>query len=208
MVLSSNVFTTTSSFLLDGEARRLHIVAELRNDSSVVMDIGKVTFYFYDASGKVVCKRWSYAFDDILYAGSITVAKETVPSLMYWTDETKNFPEDWATYEITLSAEPYQPVEGQARPVDVTVQDVEVSATESGGLLATGTVVNTSQETAKNVKPYVILYASDGTILNADRASSISELQPGQSEPFDIKFSAQEPVDYDHYVVKAYAEKF
>ena len=184
------------------------MVAELRNDSSVVMNIGKVRFYFYDASGQVVCKRWSYAFDDILYPGSIKVVKETVPSFMYWTDETKNFPEDWATYEITLSAEPYQPVEGQARPVDVTVQDVEVTVTITGGLDVTGNVFNSSQETVKQVTPYAILYASDGTILNALSQLLSIELQPGQGEPFEIKFSAQEPVDYDHYVVKAYAEKF
>ena len=60
----------------------------------------------------------------------------------------------------------------------------------------------------KNVKPYVILYASDGTILNADRALGISELQPGESQNFECLFLAGEPIDYDHYVVKAYAEKF
>jgi len=208
VVLSSNVFTTTSSILLDGESRRLHIVAELMNNSPSTMEIEKVYIHFYNASGQVACQRWAYAFDDIIPPGGITAIEETVPSGLYWDDETNDFPEQWASYEITLSTQPYEPAEGRARPVNVTVQDVKVSITESGGLLVTGTVVNMDQETAKHITPYIILYASDGTMLNADRDILTVELQPGQSGPFEIRFSAGEPVDYDHYIVKAYAENF
>ena len=180
--------------------------AELRNDSSVDMDLGHIYFHFYNASGEVVCKRWSYAFDDILPPGGITAVEDIVPSQMYWGDsETNDFPEDWVRYEITINA---QPASGTRKPVEVTIQNVEVTVTSTGGLEVTGSVFNSSQETVKNVKPYVILYASDGTILNADRALIISELQPGESQNFESRFLAGEPIDYDHYVVKAYAEKF
>ena len=204
-VLSSNVFTRTSSILLDGESRRLHIVAELRNDSNVDMDLGHIYFHFYNASGEVVCKRWAYAFDDILPLGGTTVVEETVPSQIYWDSETNDFPDDWVRYEITINA---QPASGTRKPVEVTIQNVEVTVTSTGGLEVTGSVLNSSQETVKNVKPYVILYASDGTILNADRASGISELQSGESQNFECRILADEPIDYAHYVVRAYAEKF
>jgi hypothetical protein len=182
------------------------MVAELRNDSSVDMELDKVFFYFYDASDEVVCKRWTYAYDDVLPPGGITIAKETVPSQMYWDNETNNFPEDWARYEITVSAEPYQPAEWKAKPVEVTIQNVEVTVTSTGGLLVTGSMLNSSQETATDITPYAILYASDGTILNAGRDYIYEDLQPGQSSDFEISFSSNEPIDYDHYIVKAYAE--
>jgi hypothetical protein len=202
VVLSSNVFNTTSSILLDGESRRLHMVAELRNDSSVYMEIDKVSFHFYNASGAVVCKRWAYAFDDILPPGGITAVAETVPSQIYWDSETNDFPEDWTTYEINISAQTTD-----EKPVEVTIQNVEVTVDPGGLLKVTGSVLNTSQETAKYIKPYAIFYVSDGTILNTDQAlGSINELKPGESQDFEIWFLSGEPVDYDHYIVKAYAE--
>lgn len=182
------------------------MVAELRNDSSVDMEYIEVFFYFYDASDEVVCKRWTYAYDDILPPGGITVATETVPSQMYWDNETNDFPEYWARYEVTVSAEPYQPAEGKAKPVEVTVQNIEVMVTSTGGLEVTGSVLNTSQETATDVTPYAILYDSSGRILNTDKAYISEDLQPGQSLDFKISFSSDEPVDYDHYLVKVYAE--
>jgi hypothetical protein len=207
VVLSSNVFTTVSStFLIDGEDRRLNMVAELRNDSSVDMELDEVFFYFYDTSGGVVCKRWTYAYDDVLPPGGITVARETVPSQMYWNNETNDFPEDWANYEVAVSAEPYQPAEGEAGPIEVTVQNVAVTVTSSGGLEVTGSMLNTGQKTATDITPYAILYDSGGEILNADNGYISDDLQPGQSLDFEISFSYNEPIDYDHYIVKAYAE--
>lgn len=200
VVLSSNVFTTTSSILLDGESRRLHMVAELKNDSSVYMEIDTVSFYFYNASGEVVCKRWASAFDDILPPGGITAVKETVPSQIYWTSETNYFPDDWETYEITVSAQPTD-----RKPAEVTIQNVGVTVEPSGLLKMIGSVLNTNQESAKYVNPYAILYTSDGTILNTSLAmGSINELKPGESMDFEIWFLSGEPVDYDHYIVKAY----
>jgi len=182
------------------------MVAELRNDSSVDMELDEVFFYFYDASGGVVCKRWTYAYDDVLPPGGITVATETVPSQMYWDNETNYFPEDWVRYEIAVSAEPYQPAEGKAEPIEVTVQNVAVTVTSSGGLLVTGSMLNTSQKTATDITPYAILYDSGWKILNADSSYISDDLQPGQSLDFEISFSSNEPIDYDHYLVKAYAE--
>jgi hypothetical protein len=178
------------------------MVAELRNDSSVYMEIDKVRFYFYNASGEVVCKRWAYAYDDILPPGGITAVEETVPSQIYWTSETNDFPEDWTTYEITISAQPTD-----KKPTEVTIQNVEVTVDPGGLHKFTGSVLNTNQETVKYVTPYAILYTSDGKILNADQAlGTISELKPGESQDFEIWFLSGEPVDYDHYIVKAYAE--
>jgi hypothetical protein len=175
------------------------MVAELRNDSSVYMEIDTVHFYFYNASGEVVCKRWAYAFDDVLPPGGITAVEETVPSQMYWTSETNDFPEDWATYEITISAQPTD-----KKPVEVTIQNVGVTVDPGGLLKVTGTVLNSNQESVKYVSPYAILYASDGTILNASLAmGSINELGPGESADFEVWFLSGEPVDYDHYIVKA-----
>ena len=202
-VVSSSVFTRVSSILLDGESRRLTIVAELRNDSSVNMDLEHIYFYFYNASDEVVCTRWAYAFDDILPPGGMTVVEETIPSQIYWKNETNDFPEDWVRYEIIVNA---QPAPETKEPIEVTIQNVEVTATNTGGLRVTGNVLNNSQDMVKNVKPYVILYSSDGTILNTEEALSISELGPGESQNFEITFLVDEPIDYDHYVVKAYAE--
>jgi hypothetical protein len=126
---------------------------------------------------------------------------------MYWTNETNYFPEDWVRYEIDVSGfEPYQPEEGEVVPIEVTIQNVAVTVTSSGGLSVTGSILNNSQKTATDITPYAILYDSGGKILNADDDYISDDLKPGQSLDFEIYFSSSEPIDYDHYVVKVYAE--
>jgi hypothetical protein len=204
ILVSSNAFTTTSSMLLDGESRRLHIVGELRNDSSTLRSAGKIKITIYDAAGNVVGRRSDYAFDDVIRPGRTTAFDEEVPSMLYWSDETGGYPQGWATYDITLS--PRDPYSTEGPPLDVTVHDVQVSIGEYDWLYIRGTVRNDDSRPQKwSGDVYAILYDQEDKILNAS-IDSFDELQPGQSTEFEIKFYDDEPIGYSRYLVQAYAE--
>jgi hypothetical protein len=204
-LVSTNAFTTTSSILIDGESRRMHVVGEIRNDSSTPRSAGEITITIYDASDNVIGTRWNYAFDDIIMPGRTTGFSLEYPSLIYTSGETNDFPEGWTRYEVTLS--PRDPYEWEEMPVDITVENVQVS---TDGLHVTGNAVNSSSKTVGvyDVKAYVIYRRADGSILNAKQASALNAnpLAPGGSVPFDIMFSSGEQVDFSTYIVQAYAE--
>ena len=204
-LVSSNAFTRTMGITIDGEDRELTVVGELRNDSPSDRSAGEITIRFYDAADQMLGVRKTYAFDDIIRAGRTTAFHESLPSLLYFSDETNDYPDGWTRYEITLS--PHDPSEYEDKPVDITVESVQVA---DGGLHVTGNAVNASSKTvsAYGVTAYVIYRREDGSILNAgqDYGLNANPLAPGQSVPFDITFLSGEPVDFSSYVVQAYAE--
>jgi hypothetical protein len=201
-LVSTNSWTATSTFLIDGESRRVIVVGELRNDSPTDRSVG-VTIRFYDGAGQQVGIRKADPFDGMLGPGRTTAFNEDFPSLIYYEGETNDYPEGWTRYEITVSS---QDASGYpALPVDMTVENVQIS---DDGRHVTGNVVNTSSKTARayGVSAYAIYRQEDGTILNAteDWLGNENPLPPGDSIPFDI--TVYGPVDFSSYVVQAYAE--
>jgi hypothetical protein len=200
-LVSTNSWTTTSTFLIDGEGRSVTVVGELRNDSPTVRSVGEITIRFYDGAGQQVGIRKTLAFEGILRPGRTTAFNEDFPSITYYEDETNNYPEGWTRYEITFSSH-----ETSAdRLVDMTVENVQIS---DDGRHVTGNVVTASSTTARSwsVTAYVIFRREDGTILNAADAPLLNQnpLAAGESMPFDI--TLYDPVDFSSYVVQAYAE--
>ena len=182
------------------------MVAELRNDSSEEIDLGRAVIRFYDAGGEVVCTRSALPFSDILSPGEITAFHETTPSSVYRGFETNEFPEDWIEYEITLPEQRYYtPSEFSPHPIGVTVQEPSVETDSGGDLLVVGDVLNETDEAMDDVVPYAILYSAGGDIVNANRCYGVGELEPEESESFEICFDAQEPIEHATYVVAAYA---
>jgi hypothetical protein len=202
-LVSSNSWTTTSTFLIDGEGRSLTVVGELRNDSPTDRSVGQITIRFYDDAGQQVGIRTTGPFDQILRPGGITAFNEDFPSIIYYEDETNDYPEGWTRYEITFS--PQDASEDADTLVDMTVENVQIS---DDGRHVTGNVVNASSKTARSwsVDAYVIFRREDGTILNAARDPMLNQnpLAPGESMPFDI--TLYDTVDFSSYVVQAYAE--
>jgi hypothetical protein len=201
-LVSTNSWTATSTFLIDGESRRVRVVGELRNDSPTDRSVG-VTIRFYDDAGQQVGIRKADPFDGILRPGRTTAFNEDFPSLIYNEGETNDYPEGWTRYEITSSS--YDASEYGNALVDMTVENVQIS---DDGRHVTGNVVNTSSKTARayGVSAYAIYRQEDGTILNAaeDWLGNQNPLPPGDSMPFDITLYG--PVDFSSYVVQAYAE--
>ena len=205
-LVSTNSFTTSSSVRIDGEPRSLTVVGELRNDSSTNRSAGEIAIRFYDAADQEVGHRWTYAFDHIIRPGRTTGFEELLPTVLYSSDETNNYPEGWTRYEITLS--PADPYESEDLPVDVAVENVQIS---DGGHHVTGNVVNNSAKTipAAGATAYAIYYREDGTILNAecDCYFNNSPIPPGGKASFDVPFFlTDEPVNFSSYLVQAYAE--
>jgi hypothetical protein len=205
VLVSSNAFTTTSSILIDGESRRMHIVGELRNDSATPRSAGEVRIKIYDAADNVIGSRWTYAFDTIITPGRTTAFAVTYPSLIYSSDETNDFPEGWTRYEISLSPRDLHPSE--ERRINVTVHDVQASVGDYGSLYVKGTVRNDDSRPQKwDGDVYAILYDQQDKILNASRNFWSEELQPGQSTHFEVTFPGDEPINYSRYLAQAYAE--
>ena len=204
-LVSTNSFTTTSSVRIDGEPRELTIVGELRNDSSRNRKVDDIEIRFYDAANNEVGHRWTWPFDDIIRLGRTTAFEESTPSFVYSSNETNNYPEGWTRYEITLS--PADPEEWEDEPVDVAVENVQVT---DGGHHVLGNIVNNSSKTIPDgsAHAYAIYYQADGTILNAecDCYFNNSPIPPGGKASFDVPFFlTDEPVNFSRYVVQAYA---
>jgi hypothetical protein len=203
-LVSTNSWTTTSTFLIDGEGRSVTVVGELRNDSPTDRSVGEITIRFYDDAGQQVGIRTTGPFDQILRPGGITAFNEDFPSIIYYEDETNDYPEGWTRYEITFSSQDAS--EDADTLVDMTVENVQIS---DDGRHVTGNVVNTSSKTARayGVTAYAVYRRGDGTILNAERDSYLNQnpLPPGESLPFDISVWSG-PVDFSSYVVQAYAD--
>jgi len=202
-LVSSNAFTTFSSIvLIDGESRRLTVVGELRNDSSTSRK-ADIEIVFYDAANNFLGRRWADAFDEIIRPGRTTAFNEQTPSYFYGS-EMNDYPEGWTRYEITLW--PADPEEWEVEPVDVAVENVQVT---DGGHHVTGYVRNNSSETIPTggAVVYAIYYRADGTILNAkdDYALNNNPIPPGDTVQFDVQFF-DGPVDFSTYVVQAYGE--
>jgi hypothetical protein len=204
-LVSTNAFTTSSSVRIDGEPRRLTVVGELRNDAPTDRSAGDIEIRFYDAANNEVGHRWTYAFDDIIRPGRATAFEESTPGVLYFSNETNNYPEGWTRYEIELS--PEEPSPYGYEPVDMAVENVQIS---DDGLHVTGNAVNVSSKTARSnsATAYVIYRREDGTVLNVgfDPVLNETPLAPGQSVPFDIFFLSDEPVDFSSYLVQAYAD--
>ena len=202
-LMSTNSWTSTSTFLIDGEGRSVTVVGELRNDSPTDRFVGEITIRFYDGAGQQVGIRKTDDFGNILRPGSTTAFNENFPSLIYYKGETNDYPEGWTRYEITFSS--YDASEYEALPINVTVENMQIS---DDGRHVTGNVVNTSSKTAPaySVSAYAIYRQEDGTILNAaeDPLLNQNPLAPGESIPFDITLWG--PVDFSSYVVQAYAD--
>jgi len=202
-LVSTNSWTATSTFLIDGEGRSVTVVGELRNDSPTDRWVGEITIRFYDGAGQQVGIRKTSDFGNILRPGSTTAFNEDLPSIIYNEGETNDYPEGWTRYEVTFSS--YDASEYEALPINVTVENVQIS---DDGRHVTGNVVNTSSKTARayGVDAYVIYRREDGTILNAAADSLLNQnpLAPGESIPFDINMWG--PVDFSSYVVQAYAD--
>jgi hypothetical protein len=199
-LVSTNSWTATSTFLIDGEGRSVTVVGELRNDSPTDRSVGQITIRFYDDAGQQVGIRKTGPFDHILRPGRSTAFNEDFPSIIYYEGETNDYPEGWTRYEITFSSSDAS--EYGDTPVDMTVENVQIS---DDGRHVTGNAVNTSSKTARaySVTAYVIYRQEDGTILNAERdyLANQNPLAPGQSMPFDITLYG--PVDFSSYVVQA-----
>ena len=205
VLVSSNAFTTTSSILIDGESRRMHIVGEVRNESATARSAGEITIKVYDAANNVVGSRSTVAFDNIIMPGRTTAFAVTYPSFIYWSNETNDFPEGWTRYEISLS--PHDPYSSEGLPINVTVHDVQASLGDYDWLYLEGTVRNDdSRPQKRDGDLYAILYDQQDKILNVSRISWPEELQPGQSTHFEVTLSYAELTDYSRYLVQAYAE--
>jgi len=205
-LVSTNSFTTSSSVRIDGEPRELTVVGELRNDSPGNRTARDIEIRFYDAANNEVGHRWTWAFDDIIRPGRTTAFEESTPSMLYFDNETNNYPEGWTRYEITLS--PGDPEEWEDEPVDVAVENVQVT---EGGHHVLGNIVNNSSKTIPDgsAHAYAIYYQADGTILNAecDCYFNNSPIPPGGKASFDVPFYlTDEPVNFSSYLVQAYAE--
>ena len=202
-LVSTNSWTTTSTFLIDGEGRSVTVVGELRNDSPNYRSVGGITIRFYDDAGQQVGIRQTGTFDPILRPGSTTAFNEDFPSIIYYEGETNDYPEGWTRYEVTFSS--YDASEYEALPINVTVENVQVS---DDGRHVTGNVVNTSSKTAHaySVSAYAIYRREDGTILNAadEPLANQNPLAPGESLPFDITVSGE--VGFSSYVVQAHGD--
>jgi hypothetical protein len=207
-IVSTNAIADESSFLLDGEGRRLSLYAELRNDGTDRVRLSEARITILDAAGNVVGSRGSYTEDRVLDPGETTYLIETTPSMSYFEDETNTFPEGWATWEIDLEVEHgYEPDEWDDVPLTVSGLDVTPAGS---GATATGTLTNDSATPVYgNPEVWVAVHAPDGSLLMVGWTFASTEggvdLAVGASIPFEVDLSHEISFDGASYDAGALA---
>jgi hypothetical protein len=204
-VVSSNAYSSDGTLAIDGETRSMTFVAELRNDGTTTVRVGKAVITAKDAAGNVIGTRRDYPFDVMLSPGETTFLYEFTPSMMYGSDETNSFPEGMATWDLDVPAEADEP--GKYDEVNLGVEGVSV--TPSGEPVnATGTIRNTSDRplTANTITVYVALHDADGRLVNVGwtyvEAAGVTQLDPGATMPFEVGVH-EGPEAYASWVVGA-----
>jgi hypothetical protein len=106
-------------------------------------------------------------------------------------------PKKWAKEDIQITAKPYY---GGRYYFDFKTQAVTVTA-DDGSYTITGKVVNVGDKAAHFVSVVAVLYDDAGKLLDvADTYPVSSDLAPGESSLFRIKFSLEEqPLDKVKY---------
>ncbi|OFW66484.1 MAG: hypothetical protein A2Z12_05515 [Actinobacteria bacterium RBG_16_68_21] len=190
-LIGSNAFATSSSLLIDGEGRRLSFVAELRNDTSGTIRLGRATITIYNASGHEIGTRYPYAMADSLKPGQTTVLSETMPSLLYFTGETNGFPGGWASWKLTLHA-----TMGQPSPYDDVIVPSKLRSLKpgsGGGLEGSGKAKNSLGHDTDSIGWWVALHDSAGGLLNVAGDYSYDALAPGSWASFEVTIWSDEP---------------
>lgn len=192
-LIGSNALATQSSFLIDGEGRRLTFVAELRNDTNATVRLGRGEITIYNGSGNKIGTRYPYAMADALKPGQTTALVETMPSIIYWSGETNGFPGGWASWKLTLNATTGEP----SVYADVILKSkLRSLRPESGGrLTGTGNATNSLGRPIDSVTWWVALHDAAGRLINvaSDYEYFTNDLAPGDRASFEVTILSDVP---------------
>lgn len=204
-IVDWTAYAEESSLTIDGESRTLYTVAELRNDGADTVEVGEVTVTIRDSAGIQIAVRQDYPIDRVLAPGETTYLYEFTPSMTYWETETNDFPEGWASFDLSFEVEsPYVPSEWD--DVNLAVENVVVSPS-GGDVVANGLIRNTSPvAVSSSAEVYLALYGADGRLVNVAwtyvSPGDVEVLQPGDTIAFEVP-AWNGPQQYSSYVVGA-----
>jgi hypothetical protein len=149
-----------------------HVLGEVVNGSGQSIEFIEVIGNFFDASGELVEKEFTYALLEVLEPG------ETAPFELILMDSVS----DIDYYELEAL---YDQTDVQAVRVDVVSQDASWSA--QGTYHIVGEVRNPHNVGLEYVQIVAACYDSAGGVVGADFVFLDSDLmQPGQTEAFEI----------------------
>ena len=192
-VVGSNAIETRSTVSLDGEFRRLTLMAEVRNATSSSIRLGEAEIAVYNAAGTRIGTRFVYADADALAPGERTVLSETVPSWLYWDTETNDFPDGWASWKLTIGATTGSA--GSYGHVIIRSRLSSLSRDSAGEVTAVGVAVNSLGRAIDDAYWWVVLYDTAGRLINVavGWTPEYGELAPGAARSFDATMGSDEP---------------
>jgi len=190
-VVGSNAYPTQSTMLIDGEGRRLTFVAEVRNDTGDMVRLGQAKIVIHDGAGDEIGRRWVYPEADALAPGQRTVLTETVPSWLYWSNETNDFPEGWKSWTLTLNATKAPATSNDDVVIRSTLKSLGADA--EGDLTARGTATNSLNREIDSATWWVVLYDDAGRLVNVGQSYLYESMSPGDTAGSETTIWSDEP---------------
>lgn len=164
----------------------LHIVGEVRNNTSDHLFLVRIAANFFDGTGQLLDTSFTYTDLDDLPAGEKTCFHISMSE-----------PDGWVYYEFDT---PGYWTFGSPLPSLTVFNDSGSYNPTSGWYEILGQVRNDHGARVESVEPVGTLYNSSGTVLGCDSTYvNSSHLDPGQTSAFKISFTRRDYVDVSSY---------
>jgi Ca2+-binding RTX toxin-like protein len=179
VLTGSNAHEWVSSvWLIPGGNHRITVEAEVRNNTSSTVRLGKAFVAVYNASGTQIGERSIWPYVEVLRPGERAVLRETWPSLTWASDEDNFFPAGWVSWKLIVNATIDQP-----EPYDrqIITGNLHSLAARSSAVVTNIAAVNTLEEPLDWVGIWIVLYDSRGALIRVIETNETPEqaLEPG-----------------------------
>jgi hypothetical protein len=193
---SNNILPILSSSSFKDTLGSLHVVGELKNNSTDPFDFVKVVSTFYDSTGKVVGTDFTYSHIKVLRPWERS-SFELILSDAQQSDKVNS-------YRLAVSGDKAEPL-----PAALKLSIGDSHMDDIGAYHIVGEVTNQGKERATFVQVSGAFYNSSNVAVAADFTfTDPKDLEPGQTAPFEIIVSAPTASDISSASLNVKSEQY
>jgi hypothetical protein len=183
------VYIVGNTFSFVDSIDYLHVVGQVRNTRSSVVQFVRITADFYSGTGQLVANDFTYTWLDELAPNTTTCFEVSVKQ-----------PAGWATYQF----EPVSYSTTTKRIPNLTIFNDSGGPGSFGGYQIIGLVQNNEAVQVKFVQVVGTLYNSDQTPIDCNFTYvNSTDLNPGQNSSFTLTTSGRDYSDVASYRLQA-----
>lgn len=167
---STNVNILTHTGYLD-TLGYYHVVGEVQNTADTALNFIKITAVFYNSTDAVIATLNAYPMIDVLHPG-----RKSPFSILLYNTQVHYYTLTLATSYVT-----------DPLPLGLEILSQNCTVDISGTMHITGQIKNVGSERATSVESLATFYNASGNVVAVSSGySTPSDLDPGQTAPFEI----------------------